>query len=26
MHSSVARFVHRRVGRRPLVMPIITEV
>ncbi|MGH7910874.1 MAG: ribonuclease J [Candidatus Dormibacteraceae bacterium] len=26
VHSSVARFVHRRVGRRPLVMPIITEV
>lgn len=26
VHSSVARAVHQRVGRRPLVMPIITEV
>jgi ribonuclease J len=26
LHSAVARAVHQRVGRRPLVMPIITEV
>jgi ribonuclease J len=26
VHTAVARAVHQRVGRRPLVMPIITEV